>query len=102
MAQDDLPTYVAHELDNEYQLNDDEPTIFFDQIADIFQQQDDYGVRQVHPTKRSLSIIASRCNIIQQNIPECKTAIPNITDIPNGISNHVGYQILQKRKNAQM
>ena len=90
-AQDDLrksTTYVAHELDkNHHNHANDEPTISFDEIADIFAQQDDYGVRQVHPTKRSLSTIASRCNIIDQDIPLCDKIIHNITDIPEGIIN---------------
>ena len=51
----------------------------------MLQQRDNYGLREVHPTKRSLSIIASRCNIIQQNIPDFRAAIPNIMDIPEGI-----------------
>ena len=72
-AKDDLlksTTYVAHELDkNHHSHANDETTISFNEIADIFAQQDNYGVRQVHPTKRSLSTIASRCNIITQDIP---------------------------------
>jgi len=66
VAQDDLLktiTCEAHELDNKKKLKDDEPTISFDQIADMLQQHDDYGVRELHSIKRSLSIIASRCNI---------------------------------------
>ena len=57
---------AAHELDNEKKLKDNELTISFDQIADMLQQRDDYGVREVHPSKLSLSIIASRCNIKEQ------------------------------------
>ena len=105
VAQDDLlktTTYVAHELDNKHKHHvNDEPTISFDQIADMFQQQDNYGVRQVHPTKRSLSIIASRCNIIQQKIPECGAAIPNITDIPEFVTNSCGLLDATKKKRNQ-
>ena len=66
VAQDDLlksTTCAAHELDNKKKLKDDEPTISCDQITDMLQQHDDYGVGEVHPSKRSMSIIASRCNI---------------------------------------
>ena len=52
----------------------------------MLELQDDYGVKEAHPTKRSLSILASRRNIIHQNIPECKTKIPNTQDIPRGIN----------------
>ena len=63
VAQDDLlntTTCVAHYVDNKHQLRDDEPTISLDQVADMFQQQVDYRGREVHPTKQSLNIIASR------------------------------------------
>ena len=52
----------------------------------MLQQRDNYGVREAHPTKRSLSIVVSRCNIKQQNIPDCGAAITNIIDIPEGIT----------------
>ena len=89
VAQDDLlktTTCVAHELDNKKKLKDDEPTIPYNQITNMLQQHDVYRVKEVHPTKRSLSIIASSCNIIQQNIPDCEAAIPNILDVPEGIT----------------
>ena len=72
-------------MDKKNKVKDDEPTISFDQIADMLQQRDNYGVREVHPTTRSLSIIASRCNIIQQNIPDFRATIANIIHIPEGI-----------------
>ena len=90
-TQDDLlksTTYVAYELDkNHHNHANYESTISFDEIADTFAQQDDYGVRQDHPTKRKLSTIASRCTIKNQDIPLCDKIIPNITDIPEGIIN---------------
>ena len=58
VAQDELlktTTYEAHELDNK-KVKDYEPTISFDQIADMLQQRDNYRVREVHPTTRSLTI----------------------------------------------
>ena len=50
---------------------DDEHTIYFDQIVGMIQQHDEH----------SLSSMTSGYNIIQQNIPECRTAIQYITDI---------------------
>ena len=85
-AQDNLlkyTTYVAHELDTNHHTHaNDEPTISFDEIVDMFALQDDYRVRQVHPTKITLSTIASRCDIIEQDITLYYKAIPDITDIP--------------------
>ena len=105
-AQDDLlksTTYVAHDLDkNHHNHVNDEPIISFDEIADIFASQDDYGVRQVHPTKRSLSTIASRCNIIKQDIPLCDNTIPNITEIPDGIINLCALPNDSKRRGGWM
>ena len=72
-AKDDLlksTTYVAHELDKHHHSHaNDETPISFNEIADIFAQQDNYGVRQVHPTNQSLSTIESRCNRLNQDIP---------------------------------
>ena len=53
----------------------------------MFALQDDYGVRQVHTTKRSLRTIASRSNIIHQDIPLFEKVIPDIIDIPEDILN---------------
>ena len=52
-------------------LKDDEPVISFDQIVDMLHTQDNYRVREVHPTKRSLRIIVFNSNIKQQHIPDC-------------------------------
>ena len=66
----------------------------------MLQHQEDDGVRQVHPTKRSLSVIASRSNIIEQNIPEHVVAIPNITDIPERVTNT--YKVLHATPRDKM
>ena len=103
-AQDGLlktTTCEAHKLDNKNKVKDNEATIPFDQIADMLQQRDDYRVGKVHPTKRSLSIIVSRCNIIQQNIPECISAITNILDIPEGITLSCGLSKCTKETNIK-
>ena len=77
-------------------VNDNEATVHFDQIADMLQQRDNYGVRDAHPTKRSLSIIVSRCNIMQQHIPHCETTIPNSMGIPERIKRSCGLSNFSK------
>ena len=84
-------------MDNKKKPKDNEATVPFDQIVDMLQQQHEYGVGKVHPTKRSLSIIASRCNIIQQNVPMSISAIPNILDIPEGITLSCGLSKCSKK-----
>ena len=79
-------------------MKDDAATIPFDEIANMLQERDNYGVGKVHPTKRSLSIIASRCNIMQQNIPESISGIPNILDIPEGITLSCGLSNSSKER----
>ena len=45
-----------------------------------------HGIIQVHPTKSSLSIISSRCDLIQQSIPDCGAVIQNVINIPEGVT----------------
>ena len=55
----------------------------------MLQQIDDVGVRDVHPDRRSLNIIAQRHNIAQQDIPPCTNTIPDIMHIPQDISDSI-------------
>jgi len=77
---------IAHDDDRKCEEKDSEDTISFDEVADMLQQLDDFGVREVHPTQRSLSIIASRVNILQLNIPESELPLSNIANIPEGVT----------------
>ena len=52
----------------------------------MLQQLDDFGVREVHPKQRSLSIITSRVNILQLNIPESESPLSNIANIPEEVT----------------
>ena len=89
VARDDLvktTTMVSHDDDRRCQEDSSENTISFEEVAEMLQQLDDFGIREVHPTQRSLNIIASRVKIVQQNIPESETAFSNITDILEGVA----------------
>ena len=52
----------------------------------MLHQLDDVGVGKVHPTQRSLKIIASRANIMPLNIPESESPLSSIADIPEGVA----------------
>ena len=66
--------------------NNEENAISVEDMADMLEQLGDYGVREVDPKQRSLNIIGQRHNIVQQDIPATNTTIPDITDIPEGIT----------------
>ena len=44
---------VSHDDDRRCQEDSNENTISFEEVADMLQQLDDFGVREVHPTQRS-------------------------------------------------
>ena len=66
--------------------NNEENTISVEEMADMLEQLGDCGVREVDPKQRSLNVIGQRHNIVQQDIPATNTTIPDITDIPEGIT----------------
>ena len=41
-------------------------TISIDEISDLSQQADDFGIRDVHPSVRKLDIIAKRYDLIKK------------------------------------
>ena len=91
-AKDDLEkttSYTPHKDDSKIFKDDNEDTIDLDEMAEMLQQLDDVGVRDVNPEKRNLSIIAKRCNIIEQNISPCTQDIPDITAIPQHITDSI-------------
>ena len=78
--------YESHEDDQREQQKDDDLNIVsFDQISELFQQADDFGIREVHPSKRKLKIIAKRHDIVDQEIPQFRMINTDITDIPEGL-----------------
>ena len=77
---------ISHDDDMKCQEKDSENTISFDQVSDMMQQLDNFGVREVHPTQRSLNIIVSRLNILTLNIPKSESPLSNIADIPEGVT----------------
>ena len=52
----------------------------------MFKQLDDTDMHDSDPNKRSLSIIGKRHSIITQEIPPNNFTLPDITDIPEGIT----------------
>ena len=44
-------------------------TISIDEISDLFQQVDDFGIRDVHLAAGKLDIITKRYEVIKQNLP---------------------------------
>ena len=50
-------------------------------VADVFQQLDNHGVRDVDPKQRSLNIIGQRHKIVELDSLVTNTNIPDITDI---------------------
>ena len=88
-ARDELETttvYESHEDDKKEQSPDEELNkISIDEISELFQQADDFGIREVHPSKRKLKIIANRHEIVNQDVLESKFTVSNITEIPEGL-----------------
>lgn len=95
-AKDDLlntTIYTSHEDDNKREYNSNEDTtINIKDIAELFQQFDDMGIRYIDPKKRSLSILCNRHNIISQDIPLELTCINDITNIPNHIKKEISLE----------
>ena len=89
-AEDELKlttVFTPHKEDNNKNMsNNEENTISVEDMADMLEQLEDHGVREVDPKQRSLNIIGQRHNIVPQDIPATNTSIPDITDIPKGIT----------------
>ena len=52
----------------------------------------------MHPTQRSLNIIASRVNILPLNVPESESPLSNIADIPEGVTISCGLPTTNKTR----
>ena len=68
-ARDELEqttVFTPHENDNNRKCNQEDNTASVDEIVDMLQQIDDYGVRDVDPKMQRLSIIGERHNIVQK------------------------------------
>ena len=101
-AKDELQqttVFTPHENDNNRKCNQEDNTASVEEIVDMLQQIDDYGVRDVDPKMRRLSIIGERHNIVQQDVPTTNHIIPNITDIPEGIDLTKNSEILNNDSN---
>ena len=65
---------------------DNEVTADVNEMAEMFKQLDDTGLEDSDPDKRSLSKIGERHRIVDHEIPSSNLTLPDITDIPDGIS----------------
>ena len=112
-AKDDLQCtteYIPHEHDDKINSKEDDDSIDVATICDMFSQLESMGVRQVDNSKRSLSIIGKRHDIIHQDIPDCTMTIPDITSIPERITPFINatkgkrktHQLLQCNENQQI
>ena len=59
--------------------------ISIDEISELFQQADDFGIRAVHPSNRKLRIIVNRHDIVNQEVLASTFTVSNITEIPEGL-----------------
>ena len=59
------------------------------ELSEMFKQLDDTGLEDSDPNKRSLSIIGKRHSIVTHKIPPNNFGLPDITDIPEGITVHI-------------
>ena len=79
--------YESHENDQREQSPEDKLNLVsFDEISELFQQADDYGIRDVHASKRRLDIISKRHEIVEQKIPVSEFMNFDITEIPEGFA----------------
>ena len=61
-------------------------TVSFEQISELFQQSDDFDIREIHPSKIQLNIIAKRHVIVEQKLPHSRVVNADITYIPEGLT----------------
>ena len=86
---DELETttvFTPHESDNMAKYKDNEITADVNEMAEMFKQLDDTGLEDSNPDKRSLSKIGERHHIVEQKIPSSNLSLPDITNIPDGIT----------------
>ena len=77
---------------------EDDNTIDVNEISDMFEKLDTMGVNEVHPTRRRLSIIAKRHDIIQRDIPNSTEQIQDISHIPEHIKSIVNRNVHKNSK----
>ena len=101
-VKDELETttiFTPHESDSKMKCEENEVTTDVNELAEMFKHLDDTGLEDSDPNKRSLSIIGKRHTIVNQEIPSNNLTLPDITDIPDGISVNIkGKSVKKKRK----
>ena len=66
------------------------------------EQDDDFGIRIAHPSKRKLSIVASRHNIIDHVIPNLDQTTGNIMEVPEFLSTQQRMSKHNRTKNSDI
>ena len=102
-VKDELETttiFTPHESDNKMKCEENENTADIIELAEMFKQLDDTGLEDSNPNKRSLSIIGKRHTIVNQEIPSNHLSLPDITDIPDGISVNIKDKSVKKKKKS--
>jgi len=88
-ARDDLEqetVYVPHEDDEKRKTNVEElNTVSIEKMNELFQHADNFGIREVNPSERKLSLIGNRHDIVNQNLPTSDIQNIDITDTPDNI-----------------
>ena len=78
---------IHHEDDKQVESQyDKENYISTAEALQKLEQDDDFGIRIAHPSKRKLSIISSRHNIVDQDITNLDDFSNNITEVPDFLS----------------
>ena len=88
-ARDDLEqatVYLSHEDDEKRKTNtEDLNCTSLDEVAELFHNAENFGIREVDSSKRKLSVIGNRYDIVNQNLPTSDIHNNDITEIPDDI-----------------
>ena len=88
-ARDDLEqatVYLSHEDDEKRKTNiEDSNCTSIDEVAESFQNVENFGIREVDSSKRKLSVIGNRYDIVDQQLPSSDIQNKDITEIPDDI-----------------
>ena len=81
--------FKPHETDGKTKCEENENMTDVNELAEMFKQLDDTDLEDSNPNMRSLSKIGQRHCIVTQEIPTNNFTLPDITDIPDGITVHI-------------
>ena len=70
--------YTPGKEDDKRKCNEGENTASIEEIAEMFQQLNDHGIRYIGPKQCSLNIIGQRYRMVEQDIPVINATIPDL------------------------